>query len=131
MNTTINGNVNFSNTLTLGGAYSETANVTIYQDSTTLTLNDGTYTSNIFASGFVKNGANLNTKNGSSLVINKAEIVGGGDYIVAGGALSYGTGRRRFVSLSRIGRECESRGFGRRLFRIRQQHFRHRRLVYH
>ncbi len=93
MNTTINGNVNFSNTLTLGGAYSETANVTIYQDSTKLTLNDGTYTSNIFASGFVKNGANLNTKNGSSLVINKAEIVGGGDYIVAGGALSYGTGK--------------------------------------
>lgn len=92
VSTTINGNVNFSNALTLGGGYSETAGVTLYQESTSLTLNNGTYLSNIAAAGFVKGGANLSVKNSSSLVINKATINPGGDYFVAGGALSYGSG---------------------------------------
>lgn len=92
VSTTINGNVNFSDTLTLGGGYSETAGVTLYQESTSLTLNNGTYVSNIAAAGFVKGGANLSVKNSSSLVINKATINPGGDWFVAGGALSYGSG---------------------------------------
>lgn len=92
VSTTINGNVDFSSALTLGGGYSETAGVTLYQESTSLTLNNGTYLSNIAAAGFIKNGASLYVKNSSSLVINKATINPGGDYFVAGGALSYGSG---------------------------------------
>lgn len=92
VSTTINGNVDFSDTLTLGGGYSETAGATLYQESTSLTLNNGTYISNIAAAGFVKGGANLSVKNSSSLVINKATINPDGDYFVAGGALSYGSG---------------------------------------
>lgn len=92
VSTTIDGNVDFSSALTLGGGYSETAGVTLYQESTSLTLNNGTYLSNIAAAGFVKGGANLSVKNSSSLVINKATINPGGDWFVAGGALSYGSG---------------------------------------
>ena len=88
LNTTVNADIQVSGLITGAGQVwypGSTMNV----KSSTLTLNGGSYISNVYG-GAHANGAVVNIENGSKLIINSANITSGSDYIVAGGSTAYG-----------------------------------------
>lgn len=88
LKTTVNADLKISSLIT-GAGQAWNAGTTMNVASSSLTLNGGTYISNIYGGAHV-NGAVVNIKNGSSLVINTANVYNGGDYVVAGGSMTYG-----------------------------------------
>ena len=90
LNTTINADIEVSG-LTMGAGQVWNKGATMNVKSSTLTLNGGSYTSNVYG-GAHANGGIVNIENGSKLVINSANITTGGDYVVAGGSTAYGDG---------------------------------------
>ena len=89
LNTTVNADVNI-NLLTIGGGQVWNAGSTLNIKSSTLVLNGGNYSSNIFGGAHTGAGAVANIENGSKLIINSANITSGGDFVVAGGSMAYG-----------------------------------------
>lgn len=94
LNTTINGDVQVSGGLglTAGAGQVWYQGSTLNVKSSTLTINNGSYISNIYG-GAHANGGVVNIENGSKLIINNANITSGGDYIVGGGSVAYGDNR--------------------------------------